>query len=419
MQTYAAPFRNPVTGETEHLAVTHDVSEHKQAEHLLRRSEERFRLVAEATNDVLWDRDLVTKQQWWSPNACDKFGYGPAAEPGIEAWSSRLHQDDRAGVLKSLDALMAGEDNSWASEYRFRLADGSYGYFMDRGHIVRDVGGKPVRMIGAMIDVTGLKQAYASLEEAYERLRQMSLRLQTAESNERRRLSRELHDEVGQLLTALKFDLEAIKKGASGKPPWSAAQISKRVRQALETTGLLFTRLRRIVRALRPPVLEELGIKDALHALGLEVQMRTGIAVTLVVGGEDLPPNAEPVVETALYRVAQELLTNVTRHAQATQVSVTLTVRPQECRLVVGDDGIGFEPTTIPPENSVGLRGIRERVEIFGGSMDIVSRSGEGTTVEIRIPRSGAVLGHAAHEGETPALPARPKQSRRRKQDHV
>ncbi|MBI3806561.1 MAG: PAS domain S-box protein [Nitrospirae bacterium] len=368
------------------VAVVRDSTERKRIEEALRSSEERFRLVAEATRDILWDWDLVTDEHWWSPNARERFGYDPNAEPSIDAWTNRLHHDDRDKVLALVKHALSSNLRVFSGEYRFRLADGSYGHFYDRGQIVRDPSGKPTRMIGAMIDVTGAKQAYASLQEAYRRLQAMANELQRVESNERRRLSRELHDEVGQLLTALKFDLESMRRGGIGKRKLPPIQVTERLTRALETTDLLFTRLRLIVRALRPPVLEALGLKAALESLAADVQAHTGLACSVVIEGNDRQPGLAPTRETALYRIAQELLTNVIRHAQAKTASISLAIDPDHWILVVEDDGIGFDPTALPLAGGVGLRGIRERVEILGGRIDFTSQHGQGTLAVVWIP---------------------------------
>jgi PAS domain S-box-containing protein len=346
------------------VAVVRDSTERKRMEEALRSSEERFRLVTEATQDVLWDWDLSANTRWWSPNAQDKFGCDLNGMPDNKAWVSRLHPDDLDRIFAQVQDTLTSELHMFSGEYRFRLADGSYGHFYDRAYIMRDGSGKPTRMIGAMIDVTGVKQAYASLQEAYRRLQSMANELQTVESNERRRLSRELHDEVGQLLAALKFDLESVRRKGIGKRKLSPIQVTERLTRALETTDLLFSRLRQIVRALRPQVLEELGLKAALESLTADVQARTGLACSAVVEGDTHQPGLASTRETALYRIAQELLTNVIRHAQAKTASISLTLGPDHWILTVEDDGIGFDPTTLPLTGGVGLRGIRERVEI-------------------------------------------------------
>ncbi len=371
-------------------AIVRDISERKDAEASLRFSEERFRLVAEAPNDILWDWDLVTDDHWWSPNAREKFGYDPNEEPSVEAWTDRLHPDDRDRVMAIVDQALASETRMVTAEYRFRLADGTYGYFYDRGQIIRDASGRAIRMIGAMIDVTFSKRAYASLETAYQRLQSMSRELHAVESNERRRLSRELHDEVGQLLTGLKFDLQATRQALTGRHNAAAvARAHERTRRALETTDELFARLRRIVRALRPSVLEELGLKEALEAMVSDIQSRSDLACAVSVEGDGVEHKMAPSIETALYRMAQELATNVVRHAQAMTLSVVLTVDARHWILTVQDDGIGFDPKA-ESISGMGIRGVYERAEILGGWVDVSSTPGAGSTVTVWIPVTAA-----------------------------
>ncbi|SPP63790.1 PAS domain-containing protein [Nitrospira lenta] len=366
-------------------AFVRDVSQRRHDEQALRGSEERFRLVAEATNDILWDWDLVTQEHWWSPNAREKFGYDSPEAPSLAAWADRLHPEDRSRILAVIDAALASEVKTVTAEYRFRLADGSYGYFFDRGQIVRDAAGRPLRMIGAMIDVTFSKRAYASLEAAYQRLQSLSRELQVVESNERRRLSRELHDEVGQLLTALKFDLEATRQALGETSVVSPARARERTRCALETTDELFVRLRRIVRALRPSVLEALGLKEALEALVSEIQSRSDLVCSISIEAEAVETRANSTIEAALYRMAQELVTNVVRHAQAMTMSVVLTVDAQGWMLTIQDDGIGFDPQA-ESSSGMGIRGVCERAEILGGRVDVTSSPGAGSTVTVWIP---------------------------------
>ena len=160
-------------GKKFYTVILRDISARMKAEAMLREAEERFRLVALTTNDVLWDWDLITDQHWWSDSAKASFGYDPEREPSIEAWRSRLHSEDRQKVLASMDRAFESRQTFWFSEYRFRLADGSNAVIFDRGHIVRDSSGKPVRMIGAMIDITQRKRAEQLLRQSEERYRRL------------------------------------------------------------------------------------------------------------------------------------------------------------------------------------------------------------------------------------------------------
>ncbi|MGE3842727.1 MAG: PAS domain S-box protein [Vicinamibacterales bacterium] len=359
------------------VAIVRDTTERRRVEVALQQSEERFRLVGEATRDVVWDWDLTTGACWWSPHAADRFGQD-LAKPTLETWLARMHPDDRQRVAQSLEAALAGTGLSWNDEFRYRLADDSWGHFIDRGHIVRNEAGRAMRMVGAIVDVTESKQAYASLAAAYDQLQAASRELQTVEANERRRLARELHDEMGQLLTALKFDLQSLRLAAEKHD--GPGQLQERVVEAFNTTNLLFTRLNHLVHALRPPAVEELGLVDALQDLVNEVRRHTGLPCSLSIHCPQQLRQPSPSVETAVYRIAQELLTNAVRHAAASCVAVKLSFEWDACALTVTDDGVGFDPRCASKEGW-GLRGIRERVTVLGGRMSIDTAPGRGTTV--------------------------------------
>lgn len=386
LETHASPLRDQAGAVQALLGITRDITDKKRADEALRQSEERFRLVALASNDVLWDWNMTTHELWWSPNAAKKFGHDPNAEPGIEAWAGRLHSDDRDRILHSLDDTMKGLEESWVGEYRYRLADGSYGFFMDRGQIVRDATGKPLRMIGAMIDVTGAKQAYASLKDAYARLQTMSREVQAAEEKERRRLSRELHDEFGQLLSAIKFDLKNIGEGLLKIRSPKATALRRKIRSATGTVDRLFLSFREVLAALRPATLEVLGLVQSIQTVMDELQGRTGIRCRVVANRDDIGVLIGADVENAIYRMAQELLMNIASHAKATVATLTLECADGWVRLTVQDDGVGFAAHRRPQEDRFGLPGIQERAEILGGSVSIRSVPGTGTDVTVRLP---------------------------------
>jgi len=374
-------------------SIGEDVTHRRQAEAALRLSEERFRLVAEATNDILWDWDLVTGQHWWSPNAKSKFGYDPVKEPSLEAWSSRLHPDDRERVTNRLHHIVLTPDGTpFVEEYRFLMRDGSYGFFQDKAQVFRDTQGRPVRMIGAMIDVTAAKQAYVTLQGAYARHQALSRELQVAAEHERRRLSRELHDEFGQLLGALKFDVSRIADDVQRARAVTPAMVSKKLRVVRKTVDRLFSSLREMVRGLRPAVLDELGLVPSLEALAHEVQEHSGLRCRFVADRDDLGKVFGPELESTIFRVTQELLTNVVRHADASVVRIDLNARDGWAQLTVRDNGRGMNQgrgvnkASVNGRGQFGLRGVRERAELLGGQVEILSQVDQGTMVTVRIP---------------------------------
>jgi PAS domain S-box-containing protein len=146
------------------LSVTRDVTERKQAEERLRESEERFHLLAKATNDAIWDWNLETNELWWNEGFEVLFGYRrDEVERTIESWTTRIHPDDYDRIVPDIYRVIAGGDEHWSGEYRFRRKDGAYAYVLDRGHVIRDPSGKAVRMVGGMTDLTERKNLEAQL----------------------------------------------------------------------------------------------------------------------------------------------------------------------------------------------------------------------------------------------------------------
>lgn len=365
------------------MGILRDLSSRRNAEAKLRQSEERFRLVAEVTNDVLWDWDLITNSHWWSPNARDKFGYDPLKQPSIEAWRSRLHPRDRRRVLRHVDECLKSRDRAFFEEYQFRMADGSYGTFWDKGQVVYDAKGKRVRMIGAMIDITAAKRAYVSLEQAYTRLQWLTREVQRAEEKERRRLSRELHDEFGQLLSALRLSLARVREELEIRHGLQGERLSKNILAATKTAEHLFTSLRELVHGLRPAVLDEFGLVSALESMVEDIRQATGLDCRVSIQ----PDNVDTIIgedfKGGLFRIAQELTTNVVRHAKATKAVITLRYADGTITLTVQDDGQGGCRQTA---GKYGLRGIKERTELLGGELKIRSDRRRGTVVTVMVP---------------------------------
>ncbi len=234
---------------------------------------------------------------------------------------------------------------------------------------------------GRMAEALGARQREA--RDAQDRLRALSHRLQTARDEEAGRIARELHDELGQLLTGLKMELARVRRlqasGLGAGPGESATvHMAEQIDQAIES-------VRRISSELRPPVLDRLGLAAAVDWLVRDCEGKTDVAIVLNV--EKLGEPVDPLVSTAIFRIVQEALTNVVRHASAKQVRVELVGSDDTLALTIHDDGRGIEPTAAEGPRSLGIIGMRERVHLVGGSFRIEGGPDKGTAISVTVPR--------------------------------
>ena len=238
-------------------------------------------------------------------------------------------------------------------------------------------------------DITERMNAEQQIRQAHEELRGLSVAMLEVREAERTRLARELHDELGQALTAMKMDVDLLESTL----PSERADLRERVAAMHKLLDVTVSTTRRISSDLRPLVLDDLGLGAAAEWLVQSLPQRAGLASELRVD-PSLAQLGEPYA-SALFRVMQESLTNITRHARAKRVEVQLERVGDDALLSVSDDGIGLDPNA-RTKTSFGLRGIRERVLLLGGSVDITSRPGAGTKVMARIPLNGATKQDAA-----------------------
>jgi len=218
------------------------------------------------------------------------------------------------------------------------------------------------------------------LRRSREQLRELSRRVLSAQEDERRRIAREVHDELGQALTALKIDLTWINQ----RQQEDVAAIRARTASMIDLVDRTIREVRRIARELRPGVLDDLGLVAAIEWQIQEFQNRTGIKCRPEISPDiELP---DPACSTAVFRIFQEALTNVARHSQATEVSIRLATRARHLYLGVEDNGRGMKEGSLADTKSFGLVGMRERVLPWGGRVEINSPKGGGTAVMVTIP---------------------------------
>jgi PAS domain S-box-containing protein len=236
-------------------------------------------------------------------------------------------------------------------------------------------------------DISERKQAERALKEAYEQLRDLTRRLTEAEEVERKRLARELHDEFGQALTGLKFDVAWLTKELSRPIKGTAAEGMKAKAMGMsQAIDGLIQSVRATAASLRPGVLDDLGLVAALEWLATSYQERTGLPCDLAIDPSIRDTTVDVALATTVFRGAQELLTNVMRHADASCAGMRLTVQEGHLVLTVHDDGRGLRPEQWKEGRSLGLRGLHERVKLIGGAVKIVSTPDEGTEVTLSLP---------------------------------
>jgi signal transduction histidine kinase len=244
--------------------------------------------------------------------------------------------------------------------------------------VVVDDGGKPVRAFGTVQDVTERKLAEQELRASRAQLRALAAYLQSVREEERAHIARELHDEIGAGLTAIKL---ALERSASDQSAGAATDPARALALANELIG----RVRDLSLELRPAMLDDLGVVAALRWHFKRYTDQFQIAVDFKdLGLSDRRFSAE--TETAVYRIVQEALTNVARHAQINKVAVQIDVDYDLLRVRIKDEGTGFDPDSLPAERSGGLTGMRERAIMLGGRLWLESAAGLGTMLRAEIP---------------------------------
>ena len=241
-----------------------------------------------------------------------------------------------------------------------------------------DASGEVIGVVGCFHDITEQKEAEEALHASDRQLRALAGKLQTVREEDRTRIARELHDCIGQHLAVLRMSLGGL---FAEKPPPRAVQ--RKLSTMAELIDSAIASVRGICADLRPPMLDELGLSAAIEWQVQQFQKRSGLDCRFAADGDI---RADAARSTALYRIVQESLTNVLRHAAARRVEVALTQGEAELRLTVRDDGRGIEDEQLRQQMSLGLRGMRERVETFGGGFEVRGIPGKGTVVTATVP---------------------------------
>lgn len=363
-------------GSPARLVMAKDVTERKQAEDALRESEERYRRLTENAPDLIYRYEFVPERRfaYVNPAATVITGYTPEehyADP--ELGFNLILPEDRP----LLEQAILGKEGRAPLILRWRKKDGSIIWTDQRNVPVHDQGNQLVAIEGIARDITERKLA----EQA---LRQVSVRLAEAQEAERLALSKELHDQVGQSLTALGINLN-LARGAMGRE--SPETLDLRFDSSFELLEEITEKIRDVMAELHPPVLEDYGLAAALRWLAERLKRQTGLEVD--VQGKLIEPRLPLVIGVSLFRIAREALNNVVKHSGVTLASVYLEEESDRVLLRIEDNGKGFQPHSVVQDGQVhwGLATMRERAELLKGRIHIDSAPGQGTRISISIPR--------------------------------
>ena len=359
-----------------------DVTERRRARAALQESEARLKGIAGNVPGLVFRLERSTAEQqvvfaYISEGSVELVGY-PAAElqradRGIR---SLVHPDDQASYRRSQGAALAG-DSDWQWQGRILTRAGQLRW-ADIKATARRLGEGRVVWDGVVWDITENKQVELALGESRARLRELSAHLESVREEEKARIAREVHDELGQVLTVLKLETAMCELVCSGQLP----ALDRHLQSMKRLIAQLFQLVRDVATALRPPILDA-GIASAIEWQVRRFEARTQIPCMVEV--PDNLPTLSDAKAIGLFRILQEALTNIMRHAGAHSVQVSLRLEDGELCLCVSDDGKGFAPEQRKPGQSFGLVGMQERVLMLGGQLQIDSQPGEGTTLCARV----------------------------------
>ena len=416
------PLRREPGGPPVRIVGTHvDLTERKQAEAALRESEERLTLAFAGAQEGVWDWNVETGVVVYSSRWKEMLGYSEREiEPVLNAWERLLHPDDVVRAHDEFDRVVRGK-STYEGEFRVRHKNGHYIHVLSRGLPVRR-NDSVVRIVGTHFDLTERKEAEEALRRAHDELEERveertaelayanrSLRAEMderqraeraraellgrlvfAQEDERRRIAREMHDQFGEQLTALALRIGALKDACASHP-----ELAPKV-EALEAVAQQLDRdVDHLVWELRPTVLDDLGLRAALSNYVQDWSSRVSVTADLHTAGLT-DDRLATEIETTLYRIAQEALNNIAKHARAEHVEIILERRADHVSLVVEDDGVGFDTVSAAGAGrGFGLLGMQERAAMVGATLEIESTVGEGTTILVRMPTMAASVNHA------------------------
>jgi PAS domain S-box-containing protein len=347
-------------------------AEQERAAEAMREIQERMDLAADAALLGMWVWEIPNNHIWATDKCKALYGYPPQGDMSYEALLVRVHPDDRDATEQAIARALAGEGR-FEKEHRVLLPDGTMRWIEASGRAERDAKGKLARLLGVSIDITERKQA----EHA---AREVSGKLITAQEDERKRIARDLHDDLNQRLALLSVEMELLGQMPEGNRELSQQRIEHMAGRVKEMSS----DVHKMSYQLHPAKLDQLGLVAATRSFCRELSQQSGIRVEFV--HDELPGELNQDLALCLYRVVQESLQNMVRHSRATEARVELRMNGKELHLAVSDNGVGFDVAYATRHGGLGLVGMRERMRLVQGTIALRSAPGQGAQVEFTAP---------------------------------
>jgi PAS domain S-box-containing protein len=345
-----------------------------KAEKQLHEANERLLQLTRATTDAIWEWDMQTGRIFRNDALMEMIGYQLDDPKGLSWWLRRIHPDDRNRVSDKVKDVTEKNLQSWEDEYRFKCADGIYKHMQDRGYIVYE-NGLPVKMIGSLQDVSVLRNLEDQLtEEKLQRQKEISETVIRVQEKERTRIGHELHDNVNQILSTTKLFVDMLTPGTKEE-----RQIKLK---SIEYIMMAIEEIRKLSKELVVPQLQGKGLIDSIWTLVDDIHLSTRIKIKFTHDNEtDL---LSPGKKVTLFRIVQEQLKNVIKYSEAGKVEIFLECRDNRARLIIKDNGIGFDPSQTP--RGIGLSNIYERTRFYNGKVNIETSPRKGCVLTVSIP---------------------------------
>jgi two-component system sensor histidine kinase UhpB len=341
----------------------------------IRNTNRQYELISSITNDVIWSLDLDSKEI--TTNREIFFGYKEGATKHSIDWCiEKIHPEDRKRVIGAIQRVLKKEATSMQEEYRVRCADGEYCHVFTRARLLPEDKSESSLLIGAMMDITASKKLQEDLVrtqlEAQKQIAEASLLAQEKLMEE---LGKELHDNINQILASVKLYLETAQRDEDLREMLIA--------KGRENTMYALDEIRKLSHSLMSPAFENYGLKDAVRTLVDELNLTGLFSISLLMDdwNESALDNRK---KTMLYRIIQEQVNNIIKYAKATEIKIALEWCGSAVKLMIADNGIGFETST--KSKGIGLRNIESRVSYYSGKMQLLSAPGKGTSLEVYLP---------------------------------